>query len=256
MKKILIHGFPHCGTTILKETLGQIEEVYDAFSISGGARIERRSEENSYKEWHPCSDIGPTETKVRFMNSVGENKKYILLKFPWTANFVNGQTLLNMPHLKDFIKIFVMRNPYYIFSSINKRFNYNIPGEERLEEFGGVHSVDQWRVVAELFLKCKDNPYLPNVFCIKYEDFFPNDYQGVKHILNELGIKHTNDIFHGGDDSDKNPPADSDHLNYRKWQLRKKFKNMNYKSKISLSSEQIERLSRLGATKKLGYDLL
>lgn len=238
MKKILIHGFPHCGTTILKERLGQIEEVYDAFS-----------------EWHPSSNLGPTETKVKFMNSVGENKKYILLKYPWTANPTNGQTILNLPQLKDFIKIFVIRNPYYVFSSINKRFNYNIPGPEGMQQgYGGIHSIKEWGIVAELFLEHKDSPSFPNVFCIKYEDFFPNDYQNIKNILNKLDIKYTNDIFYGGDDLDKNSPAESDHLNYRKWQLKKKFKNMNHESKIDLSQQQIESLLELDIAKKLGYN--
>ena len=55
MKKIIIFGFSHCGTTILKSIIGHIEEVYEV--------------------------IDETDIFDNF-NLVPSSKKYVLHKYP------------------------------------------------------------------------------------------------------------------------------------------------------------------------------
>ena len=87
MSKILICGFPHCGTTILKSIIGHIDDVEEIID----------------------------ETTI--INKP-TNKKYILCKHPFT-----DKKFFEKDYEK-YIKIFIIRNPVFVFSSLNKRFNY------------------------------------------------------------------------------------------------------------------------------------
>ena len=91
-QKILICGFPHCGTSILKSIIGHIEDVEEIYN----------------------------ETTVITKNSA---KKFILGKFPFALDSFFDEKY------KDYIKIFIIRNPLFVFSSLNKRFNYKIPND-------------------------------------------------------------------------------------------------------------------------------
>ena len=88
-QKNLICGFPHCGTSILKSIMRHIEEIEEII--------------NEY-----C-----------VINKIS-NKKFILCKYPFTnVEFFSK-------NMSDYIKIFIIRNPLFVFSSLNKRFNYII----------------------------------------------------------------------------------------------------------------------------------
>ena len=103
LKRIIITGFPHSGTTILRAIIGHIPSVYEA-----------RKE---------C--IKPTREDINA--AIQEGKKYILTKWPWAREFLSSK-------YKDHIKIFVMRNPLLVFSSWKRRFG-RFPDEEAIEEY-------------------------------------------------------------------------------------------------------------------------
>ena len=213
--KILICGFPHCGTSILKSVLGHTESIYE----------------------HPY------ET-TKFPTLREAKGKHILIKFPFTYESFFKDT--------SCIKIFIIRSPYYVFSSLNKRFNYNIPKN---------HSIEQYEKTAKLFLeKSKD----PKTFCIKYEDLFSNDYAAIRNILNSLRIPYSENIFDNEDrdnkilsgiqyDKIKTKPKNSCHGKYRTYQINQKFENMNDTSKIDLTDRQITTLGESSIIKQLGY---
>jgi len=46
------------------------------------------------------------------------NKKYIMCKYPQAASKFSAKKY------KNFIKIFIIRNPLFVFSSINKRYGH------------------------------------------------------------------------------------------------------------------------------------
>ena len=203
-QKILICGFPHCGTSILKSIIGHIpdvEEIYD-------------------------------ETEVITKNS---DKKFILGKSPFTLDKFFCE------EYKDYIKIFIIRNPLFVFSSLNKRFNNQIPI---------CHNFNCYVDTLKKFIKYKKNPE-KNIYTIKYEDLFENNYDEFKKILNDIGFqyddsifdnsKYTNVIVSGVRLVDKKP-QNNDHKPYRTWQINQPFILNNDNSKIDLKKDQIEKI--------------
>tara|TARA_A100001015_G_C14740200_1_gene613360 strand:+ start:93 stop:341 length:249 start_codon:yes stop_codon:yes gene_type:complete len=69
-QKIIIFGFPHCGTTILKSIIGHIEDVYEIYK----------------------------ETKLI---NISTTKQFILCKYPFTLDEFFDEKY------KDYIKIFI-----------------------------------------------------------------------------------------------------------------------------------------------------
>lgn len=199
-QKILICGFPHSGTTILKSIIGHIEEV----------------EEICY------------ETIV--INQIS-NKKFILCKFPFTYENFFGE------EYEDYIKIFIIRNPLFVFSSLNKRFDYTIPD---------CHNFHKYINTLKMFIKYKNNPE-KNIYTIKYEELFKNNYDELKKILNDIGFQYNDNIFdnskyrniHNNDVKlvDKKPP-DNNHEVYRTRQINQPFISNNDISKIDLNDGQ------------------
>jgi len=194
-KKIIIFGFPHCGTSILKSIIAHsdnVEEIYDEM------------------------DIINKET----------TKDFIICKWPYTrASFFEEE-------YKDYIKIFILRNPLFVFSSLNKRFKYNIPNN---------HKIDEYIKSIKLFTKHRNNTN--NIYTIKYEDLFTNNYKELRSILNNIGIKYTDDIFDNTKYTNvhlkrvelvKEKPKNVEHEKYRTWQINQQFVSNNDVSKLDL----------------------
>ncbi len=193
MKKIIIFGFPHSGTSILRTIISHIPEVYtqvcETTSIS----------------------------KKMMINATKENKSAILIKWPY---------LININKYKDYEKIFIIRNPMWIFSSLNIRFaNRNkIPDN---------HGLESYHRMAQQFINTQGKN-IKKLYHIRYEDMFDNNYKNLKTILNNIGLNYTDDIF---DNVKYNNSDQTD--NSRANQINKEFKNMNYPEKVKLKKNQI-----------------
>ena len=136
MKKIIIFGFPHCGTTILRCIISHIDDVYEIVD----------------------------ETNI-IDDEFITNKSYTLIKYPYTFDE------LFTSKYDDYIKIFTIRNPLYVYSSLNKRFkNTKIDNQ---------HSIDNYIKCIEKFRKYRYKD-INNLYCIKYEDLFDNNYENLK----------------------------------------------------------------------------
>ena len=207
MNKILICGFPHCGTTILKSIIGHIDDV---------------------------EEIVDETDKIDKTIHVEEGK-YILCKYPFTLKkFFEKE-------YDDYIKIFIIRNPLFVFSSLNKRFSNKIP-------FG--HSIDRYIQTVKLFITYINN--LPaNTYLIRYEDLFENNYQEIRNILDSIGIKYNDEIFDNSKYKNQhlksiphvdNVPLPTDNERYRTWQINQPFVLNNDNSKIYLSKIQIKKI--------------
>ena len=203
-QKILICGFPHCGTSILKSIIGHIEDVEEIYN----------------------------EIRVITKHS---DKKFILGKCAFTYDDFFGEKY------KDYIKIFIIRNPLFVFSSLNKRFNYKILNKANFNEY--VNTLKK-------FIKYKNNPE-KNIYTIKYEDLFENNYEELKKILNDIGFqyddsifdnsKYTNVIINGAKLVDKKP-QNNNHGLYRTWQINQPFISNNDILKIDLNEVQIKEI--------------
>lgn len=154
MKKILIFGFPHCGITVLQAIIGHIEEV----------------------------DIVIDETMIMEEELINKNSnKYILCKYPFTLD------IFFTKEYEDYIKIFIIRNPVWVFSSLNKRTHYNIP------DFWN-HDIHHYTLALEKFIFYQKNS-IPNLHLIKYEDMFDNNYKKLRELFDNIGFIYDDDIF-------------------------------------------------------------
>jgi hypothetical protein len=204
IQKILICGFPHCGTSILKSIIGHIENV----------------EEIKH------------ETNVI---DISTDKEFIVCKSPIAQSY-----FFDKPY-EDYIKIFIIRNPLFVFSSLNKRFGYNIPDR---------HSIDKYIDTLEKFIKYRNN-YDKNVYTIRYEDIFDNNYQALRIILDDIGMKYDDNIFNNekytnvicpGVKLTDEMPNNINHAEYRTWQINQPFILNNDISKIDLTEAQKQKI--------------
>lgn len=200
MQKIIIVGFPHCGTSILKSIIGHIDDVEEIIH-------ERRTV------------------------NVKTNKKFALCKWPFVWDEFFGLKY------KDYIKIFIVRNPAFVFSSLNKRFDYNIPDD---------HSFDIYINTIKNFIKFNETPH-NNIYTIRYEDLFDNNYYHLRQLLDSIGMTYDDSIFDNSKHTNailpkfkipEEVPKNQDHTNYRTWQINQPFVSNNDVSKIDLTTEQ------------------
>lgn len=205
MRKILIFGFPHCGTSIVKSIIGHIKDVEEIYEEVSEINIESKSE-------------------------------FIVAKNPFTLDKYFTE------EFSDYIKIFIVRNPLFVFSSLNKRFNYQIPKE---------HTIDDYIRVIKLFHQYTISK-TKNLYTIRYEDLFPNNYSAFKFILNDIGLQYTDEIFQNQKyknyimnnikDIPKDKPLNTNHEMYRTFQINQPFVCNNDVSKINLTLLQKEKI--------------
>lgn len=221
IKKIIIFGFPHCGTTVLKNIISRSQDIYSLM-------IE-------------VDFIQPIHIKV----AKAKNKRFVLIKHPFTID-------INDQRYDDYIKIFIIRNPYYVMSSLYKRFWGELPWD---------HSFAHYEKTLDMFLRSKKE----NMFSLKYEDMFLNNYKILKDIFDKIGFKYTDEIFDNSlynskidkwvSSDIKDKPSITDHGRYRTWQINQPFENMNYRYKINLTKEQQREIDNSIIVKELGYTL-
>lgn len=220
MSKIIIFGFPHSGTSILKSIIGHIDDVEEIID----------------------------ETNIITKNTT---KKYILCKYPYTIDDFFSKKYNN------YIKIFIIRNPLYVFSSINKRFNYKINPDQQ-------HSIEAYNSMLNKFIYYKNHP-IANLYTIRYEDLFLNNFQELKKIFNKIGFIYTDKIFDNtqynnkiinGINKPNYKPPNVEHGLYRTWQINQPFVNNNDPNKIDLLPSQKEKIKKIHNISYIYKDIL
>ena len=231
IKRILVTGFPHTGTSILKSKLGEAHNVYE--QINEG--------------------IFPENTEIN--NYLQSDKEFFLWKDPvLRGNIVSGGfSQKHTTPYKDDVIVMILRNPYYVFTSQIKRGLNPFTSYE--------HTYKDYIRAAQIFLDAKQNNYA-NVYCIKYEDLFQNDFFQIKSIMNKIGLVYDDDVFikktkvytmsKTAKLLDEQPPHGT--AEYRIWQMNKSFENFNSNSKIEIPSELQNILKNSDEITKLGYN--
>jgi hypothetical protein len=203
-KPILICGFPHSGTSILKSIIGHIDDVDEII-----------------RETDCISSKILENTK----------HKFVLAKTPYLKDKIFQKEYDN------YIKIVIARNPCYVYSSLNKRYEYKIPITLELEP----HYINFLKKVD--YLKNNKNE---NTYIIFYEELFDNNFKKLKEIFNKIGFKYTEEIFDNSKYNNyivrnsipKNSPLPTDHNNFRTFQINQPFTNFNNSNKIDLTKKQ------------------
>ncbi len=223
MKKILITGFSHCGTTVLRAIMGNILEIHEIIDET--------------------LIIPNNEMKYAEKN----NKKFVLIKYPRITS------CLPIEKYDDFEIIFLIRNPYYVYSSINKRKIHN----------DKIHNIKDYIKTCELFIEYRNNPEkYKNIYTIQYEELFENNFEKLKVIFNQIGLNYNETIFNNKNRyykshsnisyrSIKEKPNESDHEKYRTWQINQPFIYSDNLSKIDLTKSQINQLTKSNVIDKL-----
>jgi len=204
MKKIIVFGFPHSGTSILKSIIGHIDSVYEIVDETPG-----------------------------ISRSIQTDKEYVLCKYPFTLDCFFDEKY------KEYYKIFIIRNPIWVYSSLNKRFaNIDFPKD---------HDITEYLNTLNKFIKYSNDP-IDNLYTIKYEDLFANDYLNIKRILSDIGLNYSDKIFDNSQysnyihnscvDIPDEVPKNEDHVRYRTYQINQPFVDNNNDSKINLTDYQ------------------
>jgi hypothetical protein len=210
-KKVIIFGFPHCGTTILRSIICHIGNVYE---------------------------IVDETPKIDDNNIDYINYDFVVCKWPY---LIKENSLIS--EYSDYIKIFIIRNPLYVFSSLNKRFNFNTLHES--------YNIYKYLEAIKQFKKIKNTENINNLFLIKYENIFEDNYKKLKCIFDEIGFLYNDDIFNNSNYINKvqfqcdvtipkSLPPDCEHTKYRLFQINQKFENKNDDNKIDLTKEQYQ----------------
>lgn len=203
MTRIIVFGFPHCGTSIMKSIISHIDDV-----------------EEYVRE---TAHIPPPK---------GSNK-FAVCKYPFAQDSFLGT------RYKDFVKIFIVRNPLYVFSSLNKRYNYKIPSN---------HSIETYVGTLNKFINCQKND-CDNLYTIRYEDMFDDNYKELRKIFDSIGFEYDDSIFDNSKYENKivpgvklsnTKPKNTEHGPYRTWQINQPFVSNNVSSKLDLTDKQKE----------------
>lgn len=235
-KRILVTGFPHCGTSILKTKLGECTNVYEQINES----------------------IEPEKPQLnKFYQS---DKEFFLWKDPVLRGSIATTGFSTKYHTlyRNDVVVMIIRNPYYVFSSQIRR------GLNPFNTFE--HTYQDYLNAAKTFLDAKDGKY-ENVYCIRYEDLFDNEYSQIKSIMDKIGLKYEPNIFDIktkiyaiGDVFLKEPfPTEKPNPTqrpgrYRYWQINQNFKNFNETAIIDIPEKLTNILQKSDLVTKLGYN--
>lgn len=240
-KKILVTGFPHTGTSILKSKLGECKNLYECIN-----------EESFVREHHIALEKG---------------KEFSLVKTPILPIDIRagGVHFTRVPESRyyEYIIIMVIRNPWNVFTSIIKD-GKNPLNTFHIDQSSEYHiRVTEYEVAGKFFLdSIKDD--LEDIHCIKYEDFFDNENKKLFELMDKIGLEYSPDIFqtktkdyiHTTHIDYKNIDGtnvsyEKNRLELRTWQINQSFQNMN--SEVDIPEELNKVLSESPIVKQLGY---
>ena len=209
-RDILVVGFPHCGTTILKSRLGDACGVVDI-----PQEFDIKSHSNIFFDRSKC---------VRYV-----------VKTPFLP-----EELLDSSFCPDrcrkysaFEIVFILRDPRYVFTSIKKR------GLDPINTY--LHTFDDFNRAAEVFLRLRAQP-IRHIHTITYEELFDeSEWHKLLHSLdltiNQAGSRRYS-VGVGGALSQSEPPRfGKNHGIFREWQINQPFCNHN--TDIDLTEDEL-----------------
>ena len=239
--KILVTGFPHSGTSILKSKFGECSNLHEVPFETAFVRPE---------DIHYSGD-----------------KENILIKYPMLPVDIRAGGIAYTRHpdsrYYEYTIIMVIRNPWNVYTGMikagsNPMNNLTVDGGN--SEY---HSkVEEYEVAAELFRQARDNNY-PNIYAIRYEDFFPNNFEKLRELMDKLNLQYTEELFTNRTKDyihwpgkeyaniKNNEDYQSDRYAYRTWQINQPFQNMN--SEVNIPDELSDILKNSNIVQELGY---
>ncbi len=226
-QKILVTGFAHCGTTILRAKIADCKFVID----------------------QPLEFGDPPQTGQTYV----ENAKWYVWKHPFLHTQFRDKGFQSKKDswLNNIIVVPIIRNPWYAFTSILKRIDNKYNPTDGL-------SLNYYFNAAERILDAFQNNY-EGVYPIRYEDMFENDFEKLKTLFDKIGLEYDDEIFlnrqrdykFNNADFDPNFKGEYKDEKFRTWQINQPFENMN--KEVNIPDWMSEELSKHKAIKELGY---
>ncbi len=230
-QRILVTGFPHCGTTILRAKIGDCKDVYDAVGEFGEPPGYSPAIKNKWYVW-----------KCPFLHTEFRNNTFAIKKNIW---------------LEHDIIIPIIRNPWNVFTSLYKRGTDN--NEFNVLNNGQGHSASYYLNAAEVILDAFKNKY-DKVYPIKYEDIFENNFEKLREIFDSIGLEYDESVFesrtkvyqhHSIPYIEDYDTAQSYKPELRVWQINQPFQNMN--DVVDIPEELNKIFTESSIIKELGY---
>jgi len=250
--KILILGFPHCGTSILRAKMGDclsaMETTNETDYICRGLALN-----------HPDHKIIIKSTDIETS--------------PLIRGEINEENFLIPPHnnkiYHDYHSVLIIKNPYEVFGSLSRRFGAShVCNSDSI-----IHGFHTYEKFAKVWLKYRDGNE-PRYNCIKYEEMFENDFKCLKNLFSKIGLKYEKNVFENRKNyyslqrisptesedihkffKEKNKqPFDHQNEVYRTWQLHQKFKSFSDPdSHKDIEPVLLQRIKDSNIVKELGY---
>jgi hypothetical protein len=233
--KIFITGFLHSGTSILRAKISDCDNVFSQIMES------QTPKGDSYEEY------------------LSSGKEFFLWKDPIIRNslYNTGFPKKDGSPFQDCHIIFLVRNPFYVFSSLQRRSKGIVNHD--------FHRFEDWEKSAFKFLEIREKKY-EDTYTIKYEEFFDEGFQNLKKIFDQVGLIYPEDIFetkkkdYYHDFLREVPQTPEKTLtknsHHRTWQINQNFQNFNLNSKVELTPELYERICSSSVLPLLGYQIL
>lgn len=233
-KKILITGFPHCGTTLLRALVGNCKNVYD--------------QNNEFSEPTAYNPNMPFE--------------FYVWKHPFLHREFRDFGFQHRPNTKyaDTIIIPIIRNPWNVFTSLHKRGTKH--NEFSILDDKQGHSIPYYENTAYRMLEVMENP-IEGIYPIRYEDMFENNFEKLKTIFDSIGLEYDDSTFDNSHQKFKhnnitlkegyNGTLEENvyDIQYRIWQINQPIQNMN--SEVNIPEEINQRLLKSEVVRRLGY---
>ena len=232
-KKILVTGFPHCGTTLIRSLIGSCKNVYD----------------------QSLESVNPIDYKVDM------DYKFYVWKLPILPKEFMRFGFRSKPKtdLSDTIIIPIIRNPWNVFHSLHQRsLKYN---EFSVLDITQPHSLPHYLKTAERVYEVFIEP-IKNIYPIRYEDIFKDDFIILKKIFDLIGLEYDDTIFVNNFNKFKhnNVGYEESHIHsnnneYRVWQINQKINNKNHDN-IIIPIEIQNQLLKCNIIDKLNFNNL
>jgi hypothetical protein len=218
--KIVVMGFPHCGTTILRKLIGNSPEVHDI------------------------------QHETTHMPNIDVTEENAIIKF--TCADIDS----SLGSYTDFKVVAIIKSPFDVFGSMNRRFNDQNPENHTILDWDKY--AKSFIKYTEKPVDNVHTVRYEDLFTNSYEQV-QNIYKFLGLQFNEDIITTKRDVYISPTCVDiplEQPQGYTEgvqHGQYRTWQTNQPFKNKTGESRKYLSDEQEEIISSLETTKKLKY---
>lgn len=221
--RILVAGFPHSGTSILRKLLGNHPDVHDHY-VGETARYAR------------------DDRLLRRLLPLGyHGKRHVVFKWP----FHDVEQRTNAHRI-----VYIVRNPLDVFGSLQQRFGADLPRD---------HAPQAWQRYAQFLLGEHD---AATRRILRYEDLFTGHYQALRLLLDWLGLDWNDAVtrtearyaptrYKGG--LPGQAPDRRDHAAFRAWQTAQAFRDMSGQSRRHLDARLADMLHAMPELALLGY---